>query len=157
MAGKHPYNDVRLSTITTFMTKMTNRKIERHPFRHDVTIGLCDVNKDVYGDADSTLTERVLKSVIIQKNTDIDYVNAMTGVLMNDGDLLPWLMILTTTGLPRTLHQGDYVEDEGVTYKVSAVKPVNRQNPDIIECFIHPDRDDFEIKEIVPESFNELF
>lgn len=143
--ANHPKEDIRVTTVTRFMTKMTDLKVRRHPFRHLVVINFCDVIKDHYGDSSSSEPTQVIeKEVIIQKNPDLDYINAATGILMNDGDKLPWLMICTLTNLPRTLHQGDFVQDEGDVYKVSGVKPVNRDNPDIICCFLHPDRDDFE-------------
>lgn len=142
--------DPRLNKVCNYMTKMMDVKIRRHPLRLRVIITLCDVNRDHYGDPRSTPVEKLSKLVILRKNVDMDYINNAIGVLLEDGEHLPWIMILTLTGMPRTLRHGDYVTIEDLDYKISGVKPVNRENPDIIACFLHPERDDFDPREDLP-------
>lgn len=135
--------DKRLNAIKRFAVGMTDIKIHRHPLMDNVTVVLCDVERDHYGDIKTTPTSAVHKEVIIQKNPNLDYINDATGVLSDDSSSLPWIAVLTLTDLPRTLHQGDYITYEQFDYKVSGVRPLNRNNPYIIKCFLHPQRDTF--------------
>lgn len=139
------------------MTGMTDIKIHRHPLKSVVIITFCHVHRDIYGDTSSIpeLEGSYQKECIIQKNPNLDYINNAIGELLNDGDTLPWIMIVTLTGLPRTLRQGDYATIDDVVYKVSGVKPCNRNNSDVIQCFLHPERGDFEIDQDIP-SVNEF-
>lgn len=136
--------DPRLKTVNKFMTGMTDIKIKRHPLRTEVDISLCRVERDNYGDTESFVESKYKKLVILKKNVDLTYINNDIGVLVDDGETLPWVMVLTLTGLPRTLRHGDFITTEGQDYKISCVKPVNRENPDIIMCLVHPSRDDFQ-------------
>lgn len=126
------------------MTGMTEIKIHRHPLKSVVLICLCKVTRDHYGDTSSVVEQTVTKEVILQKNPDLMYINATIGELLDDGDELPWIMILTLKDLPRTLRLGDYVRLDDLIYKVSGVRPVNRENPNVIQCFLHPKREDLE-------------
>lgn len=142
--------DERLNRVIKFMTGMTEIKIHRHPMKEKVKVAICKVNRDHYGDSTSEVETIIDKEVIIQKNVDLSYINITSGVLLDDGEHLPWIMILTLKDLPRTLQHGDYVTYDEFDYKVSGVKPVNRENPDIIMCFLHPDRIDFELQDQIP-------
>jgi hypothetical protein len=60
---------------------------------------------------------------------------------------------MTLKGLTRTLRKGDYCKINDVVYKVSGVKPYNRDNREIIQFYLHPERDDFEaavMNEFIP-------
>ena len=51
-------------------------------------------------------------------------------------------MVLTATGLPRTLHAEDIIILEGVIYTISKVKPSNRFRDSVYNCIIYPERAD---------------
>lgn len=142
--------DERLEKINNFHTRMTEYKILRHPLKTNIEVTLCEVTKDIYGDSTSVPEQKVNKVCVIQKTMDMDYLNTALGILMEENEKLPWLVYLTLIGLPRTLMHGDYITADGEVYKVSAVRPVNRQNPNVIRLLIHPERDDFDVT--IPEN-----
>lgn len=142
--------DPRLSKVCRFMTGMFDVKVRRHPLKQRVVITFCDVVRDHYGDTHSTPVERYSKLIILKRNPDLSYINNALGILLDDGKDLPWIMYLSLTGLPRTLRVGDYVTIDNIDYKVSNVKPCNRENPNIIACMLHPNRTDFSVKEQLP-------
>lgn len=137
----------RVRAVNKFTLGMTNIKIHYHPLKESAVVTLCDVTRDIYGDTTSlpdTVNLPVQKEMIIIKNTNLEFVNALTGVLQDDGDSLPWIAIFTITDLKRILHKGDFITVGGKKYMVSGVKPHNRLNTSILQCYIHPDRDDFD-------------
>lgn len=148
--------DPRLDRVCHFMTGMFDVKVRRHPLRQRVVITFCDVVRDHYGDTHSTPVERYSKLIILKRNPDLSYINNAIGVLLDDGNDLPWIMYLSLTGLPRTLRMGDYVTIDSIDYKVSNVKPCNRENPNIIACMLHPERTEFSVKEQLPFDVNVL-
>lgn len=136
--------DQRVKQINNFTTKMAELKILRHPLRSEVKITLCGTERDLYGDTDSDPEEGIDKVCVIKKSTDLDYINSALGILMDEGEALPWMVYMTLIGLPRTLQHGDYLTVDNLVYKISRVRPLNRTNPDVIRMLIHPDRDDFD-------------
>lgn len=146
--------DTRMDSITRFMTGMTDIKVHRHPLKSLVILTFCDVKRDIYGDSFSEVSVEgsYQKEIILQKNPNLDYINSTIGELLDDGDQLPWIMILTLTGLPRTLRHGDFMTVDGKAYKVSGVQPCNRENPNIIQAYCHPSRDfELDIKPVTDD------
>lgn len=119
---------------------MADIKISHHLLKSEAIIVLNDKEYNIYGDAETDESTRVKKEIILRKNVDLAYIETMDDVLLDDGEQLPWVVVLTHSGLPRTLHAEDFIIIEGVQYTISRVKPSNRFRDSIYNCLIYPER-----------------
>lgn len=146
-----------LNNITKGYSDMA---LDRHPLSKPIYIAYCNQKFDHYQDEiGETYDEVVYKRALIRKNVDIKYVQQLRdgdqklrGVQLKDNvENLYWLCFITTTDLPKQPSINDIVLIDNVQYKISAVKPVNRQIESTIWLLIYPNRVDLDIK-LPPQS-----
>lgn len=135
---------IRLNALTLFAARMADIRISRHPLRSDCFFMVNKTEFDIYQDGTSFEVARIFKQVIVKKNPDMFYVQESFGddALVEDGDLIPWVVNMTCLGLPRLPMLDDRFLIDGMVYSVSAVKPVNRNSQGILECLVYPERRD---------------
>ena len=63
-------------------------------------------------------------------------------LLIDNDDQIPWLVVMTKTGLPRLLNQDDQIVIDGNKYTISVVRPTNRNSDSVFDCIIYPERTD---------------
>lgn len=137
--------DARLSALEQYTAKMADVRISRHPLRRDCIFIVNCTEFDIYQDGHSHEEARVLKQCIVKKNPDMFYVQESFGddAMVQDGDIIPWVIYMSCTGLPRLPMLDDRFLLDGLVYSVSAVKPINRDSQGVIECLVYPERRDF--------------
>ena len=134
--------EARVALLERFAWGMADIRVSRHPLRRDVLVVLNEVEKDRFQDTDTVERGRVYKQAIVRKNPDMHYLQDSFGadLLVEDGDILPWLISFTMTGLPRLPHLDDYIIVDGIKYAVAMVKPMNRDLGGLVQCMIYPER-----------------
>lgn len=141
--------ELRVNAISNFTRRMADIRIAHHPLRTKVDLIFNYVKRDVYQDSSLEEEARVEKLCILRKNPDLLYVQDLfMDELVEDTDQLPWTMLITTTGLPRLPKNDDQIvlrelvnyEVKVNLYTISAVKPINRNRPVVLECLIYPER-----------------
>lgn len=134
--------DFRSQYIQRYECGMADIRISRHNLRRDVIISLRDVEHDIYMDvSDSTEEARICKQAIVVMNPDMFYVQEQFENLDMPDDILPFIVIVTMSGMPRPAHLNDWIIVDGKIYVVSKVKPTNRELGKVIECLVYPMRD----------------
>lgn len=134
--------DFRSKYIRRYQQGMADILISRHNLRRQVLVSFRDVNHDIYLDEqDSQEESRVAKLAIIEMNPDMFYVQEQFDNLDIPDDILPFVVTLTLSGMPRPLRLNDWVIVEGKIYVVSKVKPTNRELGGVIQCLVYPMRD----------------
>lgn len=134
--------DFRSQYIQRYEQGMVDIRISRHNLRRNVIVSLRDVEHDIYMDvADSTEEARICKQAIVVMNPDMYYVQEQFDNLDMPDDILPFVIVLTMSGLPRQLHMNDWVIVDGKIYVISKVKPTNRELGKVLECLVYPMRD----------------
>ena len=107
---------------------------------------------DLYNDAHVVQYHNYDKKAIVKKNVSLCYVQeAFEDILQEDNLEVPWIFILTVTGLPRKVQSEDKILLEGVLYTVSRVRPVNRETAGVLQCLCYPERTD-EMSDISEEE-----
>jgi hypothetical protein len=134
--------DFRSQYIQRFEQGLADIRISRHNLRRNVIVSLRDVEHDIYMDvADSTEEARICKQAIVVMNPDMYYVQEQFDNLDMPDDILPFVVVLTMSGLPRQPHMNDWVIVDGKIYVISKVKPTNRELGKVLECLVYPMRD----------------
>ena len=134
--------DFRSQYIQRYEQGMADIRISRHNLRRNVIVSLRDVEHDIYMDvADSTEEARINKQAIVVMNPDMYYVQEQFDNLDMPDDILPFVIVLTMSGMPRQLHMNDWVIVDGKIYVISKVKPTNRELGKVLECLVYPMRD----------------
>lgn len=95
----------------------------------------------------------LLKKAILNKSADLEFVQDLTSPLADDSpDSLPWVLVMSTTDLPRLPRANDFFllysdpnnSSDGFPspeiYTVSVVKPLSRDAQSIIKVSIYPER-----------------
>ena len=134
--------DFRSQYIQRYEQGMADIRISRHNLRRNVIVSLRDVEHDIYMDvADSTEEARINKQAIVVMNPDMYYVQEQFDNLDMPDDILPFVIVLTMSGIPRQLHMNDWVIVDGKIYVIAKVKPTNRELGKVLECLVYPMRD----------------
>lgn len=135
--------DVRVSQLSKFAQGVADIKISRHPLRSDVLYVFNSTDVDIYQDSESKEWARVYKQAIVRKNPKMSYVQESFGLndfFVEETDSLPWIFVLSLTGMPRIPAMDDRIILNGLVYTVSKVRPVNRDCDGIVECLVYPER-----------------
>lgn len=134
--------DFRLKFVKRYECGMADLLISRHTLRKSIIVSFRNTAHDIYMDvADSTEEARVCKQAIVVMNPDMYYVQEQFEVLDIPDDILPFVINLTMSGLPRQPHLNDWIIVEGKVYVISKVKPTNRELGGVLECLVYPMRD----------------
>ncbi len=134
--------DFRSKYIKRFQQGMADILISRHNLRRQVLVSLRDVDHDIYLDEqDSQEEARVAKYAIIEMNPDMFFVQEQFDNFDIPDDILPFIVTITMSGMPRPLRLNDWVIVDGKIYVVSKVKPTNRELGGVIQCLVYPMRD----------------
>ena len=102
--------ELRVNALRNFTRRMADIRIAHHPLRTKVQVVFNYVKRDVYQDSSIEEESRVDKFCILRKNPDLQYVQDLfMDELVEDIDVLPWTMLLTTTGLRRKPKNDDQI------------------------------------------------
>lgn len=135
-------NDVRIAQLKRFEQGMADARISRSQLRSTVIISLRSTQHDQYMDVSDTTEEyRIVKHAIVNKNPNMDYVQDAFDIFVESEDILPFVVNLTMSGLPRPLLINDHIIVGGRIYVVSKVKPTNRDLGGVLEAAVYPMRD----------------
>lgn len=130
-----------VSALGRFTAQMADIRISHHPLRRTLLFVFNETEFDIYQDSHTVERWRLLKEGIVQKKTDMYYVQENFGadVLVNDtGD--PWVVTCSCLGFPRLPMLDDRVLIEGLVYSISGVKPTNRDSRGVLELLVYPER-----------------
>ncbi len=88
--------------MTNYAARMADISLSRHPLCRDLIFIFNAVETDIYKDTNTIEEARIFKQAIVRKNPDMMYVQEVySDLLMEDSDKLPWLVLVTMTGLAR--------------------------------------------------------
>lgn len=132
--------DARVQHISRFSQGLADLKLSRHPLAQDIMFIENETSFDHYRDATKIESARIKKKAVFRKKPDLYYVQEQFEDYEGEGDVLPWMIIITATGLSRIPRHQDAVITEGKLYTLSRVKPVNQARPVIFECLVYPER-----------------
>lgn len=133
--------DERYKQINKLSAGMLDMTLSRNPYSKEVFISFNNASRDHYQDADLYELTRIKKVAVVTRNTDMEYTQMLdTPELQLDNDKVPYDVTMSITGLPRLLHLDDSITIDNVKYRVSAIKPFNRDIDKVITVTVYPER-----------------
>lgn len=139
----------RLEHLNEFSRVMGDLRIDTHPASQDVKVILTEKTYDVFNDVTHSPKEEITKRALVTKKNVLEYVQALfTELLVENEEQFPYLVTMTTTGLPRVLQADDQIEIDDEIYTVSKVHLGNRSQDTIIRCLVYNERGNIEEEQI---------
>lgn len=140
--------DNRNQILDKFAEGMMDIFLSRSQLTSTVTLIFNNVTRDHYQDAKVTEEGRYDKLAWVKKNVSMNYVQELTGDLLIEDNLemIPWIVSMTMSKLPRQPKMDDFVIIDGITYSISMVIPKNRNIQSVLSLLIYPERVDFNVK-----------
>lgn len=135
--------DGRVQLINRFASGIADLNMSRNPLSSEVILIFNESQVNQYLDSQVVETGRYKKLAAVYKNPDINYVQQLGDELLMDGDNIPWLIQMTTTGLPRIPRFNDCIIIDNIKYSVAMVKPLNRHLYSLIQLVVYPERTDY--------------
>lgn len=137
--------DERRKILNTFAIGMADVQLAYNALASEVIVIFNELSIDHYQDSLIAEAGRFKKLAIFRKAKDMNYVpeNEMDVELVEEGDNLPYEVLLTQTGLPRMPRKDDMVLADGMLYSVHHVKPMNRDYKRLLQLIVYPERTTF--------------
>lgn len=136
----------RVDHLNHYRRVMADIQLELNLISETVTIIFNKKTSDIYMDSIFEEESRVPKKVLISKNPDMAYVIDSFDELEEREDLMPWLVVITLTDLPRHLnHTDQIITENGQIYRVSRAMPINRLNDSVQKVLIYNERIDTQL------------
>lgn len=137
--------DTRLQQLSSFSRGVGDIFISRHPLRRDILVSYGVTSMDIYQDTVFTEEGRFYKVCIFRKAPDMWYVQDLFGDVLREDvdDKLPYIAMMTATGLPRLPKLSDRIIEGGKIYTVAAVRPFNRDLNTIFSVLVYPEREEW--------------
>lgn len=132
--------DGRVQALNAFSRGMADLNLSRNPLASEVIVVFNDDKLDHYLDSRPTEGVRVKKLAMVNKHNTLDYVQTLTGEFVMEGDVIPWVVNMTTTNLPRLPKVNDNIIIDNVKFAVSSVHPLNRNVDSLISLLVYPER-----------------
>lgn len=134
--------DKRNRILNKWAAGMMDIWLSRTQLTSKVTLIFNEITRDIYQDAKHTESVRIAKLAAVKKNVDMNYVQELFGeILLEDNlDLIPWVVSLTMTDLPRVPKMDDMIIIDDVLYTISMVAPKNRYLKSLLSLLIYPER-----------------
>lgn len=133
--------DERYEQLNKLSAGMLDLSLSRNPYSKEVFICFNNTTRDHYQDADLFELTRIKKVAVVTRNTDMEYT-PMSEVteLQLDNDKVPYDVTFTITGLPRLITLDDSIIIDAVRYRVSSIKPFNRDVDKVLSVTVYPER-----------------
>lgn len=138
--------DSRVNQVNKFTCGLADIQIGRHPLRQNVVLIFNSTDYDIYRDATTVEETRINKLCIVERDKDLFYIQELLGddFLVDDNEMLPWIITMTITDLPRILKQDDVIIIDDLKFTVSRVKPINQRLNSVLTVLAYPERTDTE-------------
>ena len=136
--------DERRKIVNRLAVGMADIQLAYNALASEVIIIFNELSVDHYQDSLIAEVERFKKLAIFRKAKDMNYVPEGEDIeLVEEGDNLPFEVLLTETGLPRMPRKDDMVLADGVLYSVHHVKPMNRDYKGLLQLIVYTERTTF--------------
>ena len=136
--------DERRKIVNRFAVGMADIQLAFNALASEVIVIFNELSVDHYQDSLIAEVERFKKLAIFRKAKDMNYVPEGEDIeLVEEGDNLPFEVLLTETGLPRVPRKDDMVLVDGVLYSVHHVKPMNRDYKGLLQLIVYTERTTF--------------
>ena len=136
--------DERRKIVNRLAVGMADIQLAYNALASEVIIIFNELSVDHYQDSLIAEVERFKKLAIFRKVKDMNYVPEGEDIeLVEEGDNLPFEVLLTETGLPRMPRKDDMVLADGVLYSVHHVKPMNRDYKGLLQLIVYTERTTF--------------
>ena len=137
--------DERRRILNTFTIGMADIQLAHNALASEVIVIFNELSIDHYQDSRIAEVDRFKKLAIFRKAKDMNFVpqDEFEDDLVEEGDNLPYEVLMTQTFLPRLPRKDDMVLSDGMLYSVHHVKPMNRDYKGLLQLVVYPERTTF--------------